>query len=220
MHIIKVTNFKHIIWDLNKNNENIIDTGSDYKRLSGFGMIHLKKRNKFMLFGGRYSFFTPNNDIRMFDLNTFKWNKLDNSKFTQNLSFFECIFTDDEKYLIILNGLGDYKLVNDIYILDFDTMIWKKSDIKTPLSNIGTRSILIDESLSSNGLNYGNNMELFINGLLTKYSIELHIPTDIISILKKMYSKEVIHLLEYTKNDSNHYCIDFEHVLWNQQEKK
>ena len=73
-------------------------------------------------------------------------------------------------------------------------------------------SILTDESLSTNGLNYKNNMQLFINGLLRKLSISLNIPLDIVSILKKMYTKEIIHLLAFSGRDK-HFCINLEDIL-------
>ena len=35
-------------------------------------------------------------------------------------------------------------------------------------------------------------MELFINGILRQFEIDLYIPNDIVSIIKLMYSKEAI----------------------------
>ena len=77
----------------------------------------------------------------------------------------------------------------------------------------------MDESLSTNGLNYKSKMDLFICGYLKKLSIYLSIPLDVISIIKKMYSKETIHLLKAQggcktkKNNTSHYCISLEDIL-------
>ena len=74
--------------------------------------------------------------------------------------------------------------------------------------------------MSTYGLCYKNNMDLFINGMIRQIKLNLYIPVDIISIFKQMYSKQTIHLLKgNTKdiNQSHHFVIDFDYVFVNSQ---
>lgn len=115
-----------------------------------------------------------------------------------------------------MNGTGrNYRdCSKNIYILDLDDMQWKQSRTESLFDDCKTTSILIDESSSSDGLNNANNMDLFIGGLVRRFKLKF-VPRDIISIIKKMYSKEIIHLLKYHDYRASltaHCMISFEQV--------
>ena len=211
---------QHVEWDTSTNNTKIIHNFIELKDLGLCGFIHLKNRNQLMLIGGTDGYGRIFDDIYVFDMNKYKWNKLEDIKLPETLYDCLCMVSSNEKYLIVINGRNGDRAVNKIYILDLDIMKWKQCTILTP-QNRRTKAILIDESLSINGLNNDNNMDLFINGLLRNLSIELYIPLDIISIFKIMYSKEIIHLLVWdTKNvkNSSHFSIDLDKVLQNSED--
>ena len=217
---------QHIIWDFNRKDLKIVHTFENYRHMSGIGVIHLKERNQFMLSGGAYQdencgyMYTESDDILLFDLNTFEWNELNNFKLPKKLSYHSCIVSNDQTYTIIINGRDENgRNSNNIYILDFELMKWTQSKIITPFHlgyGYSTPSILFDISLSSFGLNFGLNMNVFLNGYLRKYEIyNIYIPNDITNIIKKMYDKKIIHLLQCNEyvNISNHFCINFENIF-------
>ena len=93
---------------------------------------------------------------------------------------FMYVITQDEKYLIIINGTDEnFDELYDIHILNLYSMQWEKSNMKTDQVKDGN-IILMDESLSTNELNYNNRMDLFINGLLRKLEINLHVQYHVI----------------------------------------
>ena len=181
----------------------------DYHKLDESGFIHLKKRNKLLLIGGFNKIkYTASDDINIFDLDSFKWNLLNTIGMPRKLSDHQCILSNDEKYLIVMNGHnGNFRFNNNnIYILNLDIMKWKTSTIKTPFTGQFTQSMLFSSSMSM------NRMYLLIDGLLRKYSINnVNIPSDIISIINKMHLNTNIHLFNSTSH--NHYYIDVKLVL-------
>ena len=210
---------QHVSYDFNTKKKIVIHEFTDqYSNIMGFSFIYLKKKKKLIIIGG----YDLRKDMYIFDIKLNKWNKINDilPKYTLVTSF-SCMVTQDDKYIIIMNSLdtdGDYEPI--IYVINIDNKQCKFSKIKSPISyqkhNESTRSILIDESMSTNGLNYSNNMDLFINQYCKQLGMDYNIPYDIISTIKKMYTKEVIHLLEqdfFDVSNTNHWCINFDHIL-------
>ena len=209
-HIHLISSNKHIIWDCNNQKESKILTnfinGSDRE---SFSVIYLKKQNCIWLVGGIGSlrFF---DDIHQFDLNKFEWNKLTNIKLPKQLASFSCVMSTDDRYLVIMNGDDKYGQQNKkIYFLDFNNIDkkWKKSKMKIAINDYHIKAILFDQPLSLKKMN------VCLNGLLKRLSIVIFLPNDIVLLIKKMYSNEMIHLIHNAHMSKAQYTISFEKIL-------
>ena len=215
-YIHLISSKKHIIWSCIGSSMKNIDTFT--KCINGpdrelFSVVHLKKQNCIWLVGGmntRDGF----DDINQFDLNKFEWKKLTNITLPKKFTNVSCVMSTDDRYLIIMNGDQMYGENHDIYFLDFNDidmiMKWQKSKIKIAVNDFRIRPILFDQTLSA------KKMDLFLNGLLRRLSILLFIPYDMILLIKKMYSNEILHLVKYAQRKvehTDHYTISFEKLL-------
>ena len=175
--------------------------------------IHLKKQNKLMLSFGNIDDY---HDIILYDLIKSEWTGLSNGsniiKLPTKLSCHSCVISSDERYLIVMGGFENgFKESYFVYILDMKFMVWKNNNVACHISvqrpNISMPAILFDSSLSKNGIN------LFIHGYLKNFQIyNLYLPMDIINIIKKMHSNDLIFVFDSIINDDQ-YGIHLDNLL-------
>ena len=187
-------NDKHIIW---KTDENRFITGHEFPpctdRTEG-KLLFLKDINTLLFCRDNIWSYNMHENEPKWRCNKFKYWK------DKSSDVWGCVTTPNQSHLLCLNSEAD------LYIYNLNTMKWKKSKIKI---RIRGEIIIIDESKSTNGLNTGNKMNLLVWGMVRKYGLNLHIPSDLISILSNMHGKEIVHIL----NTHDHYSISFDYIL-------
>ena len=229
---------EHIIWDCLTHELNVVHTfKKENLQLIGWKLVYLENKKQLILFGEaskemyvcNINIFTNTNNINNNKCinNMFEWSKKE-IKMPKMLSHFQCIATENEKYLIILYGLDKNNWYSkDIFILNLDTMQVIKSNASVPTSIASKGYYWNPIAVSVDKGQDKNKMDLLISGLLKKWNININIsmnwyltgpmiPIDVVSIISKMYPKEYIHTLRSSKlrvKDTYHFEISLTDIL-------
>eukprot|EP01084_Bolivina_argentea_P099034 178010_1 len=152
LHIIGgIRNNKHITYNINHNhniNDNVLKEIKDFhfwvKGNQSPGFIFVSNKQLIVLLGGyrQYHYIKVSAEIWTYNLNTPNpyWQK-NVIRIPIPLMFFGCVLSADQKYIILLCGysriVGQQRRnpVNNIYVLDIDTMEFIQTyDIVAPVS--------------------------------------------------------------------------------------
>ena len=231
---------EHIIWDCLTHEVNVVHTfKKENLEMIGWKLVYLSNKKQLILFGEESkeiyvctiniftNYNTNTNTSNKCINNMFEWSKKE-IKMPKMLSHFQCIATENEKYLIILYGLDKNNWYSkDIFILNLDTMQVIKSNASVPTSIASKGYYWNPIAVSVDKGQDKNKMDLLISGLLKKWNININIsmnwyltgpmiPIDVVSIISKMYPKEYIHTLRSSKlrvKDTYHFEISLTDIL-------
>eukprot|EP01084_Bolivina_argentea_P161402 280970_1 len=205
LHVIGGTdNLYHLIWN---NKQHKFDTGhkfpfNTYNLQSGF--VHIKSKNILLLLGGydKHDAEYDLDSIYSYNIQQKKWILLP-QKLPIPLSYFGCVLSKDDKYLIIMGGTSDddFNQLNDIYVLNTNNMEFKKSKIDCP------------EKSNYHAINMDNkeNIELLIFGFVRSWW-NLYPPNELLMLISCFYATEYIHLMS---TYGNHWKIELNTIVNN-----
>ena len=132
---------KYLIWNSKLKVIKNVNGVPDGVNMNDFVLIGLRKRDCLLCIGG----VGENEDIWRYSLHECLWQRLEvKSPFYQRGRNFECVATNDERYIIMLSAHP-----NEIFVLDMDEMKIRKSHKKLPKTgfNIGRlRAFCMDYS--------------------------------------------------------------------------
>lgn len=103
--------------------------------IKGFGLISIESENKMLLMGGRDDsrFRGYLRSIYIFSNSENEWIKSNEHFMPHAMESFGCIITENEKNILIFGGKSkSLGLMDEIGILNLESMRWIKSDLKCP----------------------------------------------------------------------------------------
>ena len=207
IHVIGGTqSSKHFIWNINaKECKEVFDfeaiLGLNTKRLEGCCLIYVATKNVFLLFGGHIKSGDKLSSVYQYSFIDGQWTKWSDSV-TFDGEYAAAILTRDERYVIIVGGASS----NDIFILDLKTESIRKSEIECPEYGANLIAKTGDQQRDDH----------LIHGFV-KRTKEIQIPLEIVDLILKYYSREMIHWMKWSGNKKarHHHTISVERILQN-----
>eukprot|EP01083_Nonionella_stella_P014126 39744_1 len=186
---------KHFIFD--KTQQQFVVIHEFDKRITGFGLSYLSKKNELLLFGGYnwtcwkyHAFFESFSTINK----TYRSELLLYPEHLQKRMCFGWVLTHDETLLITCGGWVDPgKDVDDISVLNLQTMIWNTCTIKCPIKSSNFRLDIIHENTRTNLIAFGYIRELWQTNTFCGSAFP---PNDVIQSIQTWISDEMLHLID------------------------
>eukprot|EP01084_Bolivina_argentea_P148481 259566_1 len=189
---------KHLMWDItnkcfttNHIFQVYLSSLKPAHQFYGHALIFHKMKNRLLLFGGSCNSLSYSDTIYSYDISNNKWILLND---TMPMKLSHCGYVKiSDKYVIIIGGNAnitdnDYR---SIFICDLDTMKWKKSKMKSPISG------------SVNGVVVGmNKMKclLVTKGYLRQcwkiFDNIATFPDDLVQLIANWYDRQFLHVLK------------------------
>ena len=208
----------HKIWnDENKQFEQVHEFKEYPQGITSFGLIHDKKRENLLLFGGFESSINGGrlDDIHKYSLGTRIWTKLA-VKLPHKLNLFGSVITKDQQYIIILGGYANIDAridsndlgvrrdedFNHILILELRTMRFRESAIKLPFSGV-TKAIIMNKKEENELLIHG-----YVKQNMNKFNTTM--PFVLIKMMTIWHVTEFIHVINIQKK---HWKINIDKIF-------
>lgn len=186
----------HYIWDEQTKKVKHIHKFNEMKGdISGFGLVYDSHKQQMLLLGGFDSGRTEmkwrRDEIYRCDLSSSSetdwiWTKLD-IKLPHGMNNFGCVLTTDNRYVIIMAGLGMDKNYDDIHVLDLNVMNIFAVDLKFPFDRICI-AIIMEKKVENEFLVQG-----FVRNEMKEYGMD--IPMELINFMCKWYCIEYLHVI-------------------------
>lgn len=169
----------------------------------GQSAIRIKKGKNtdfILLFGGTDAYKSQSiNTIYKYDILNKKWIKLNDISLPNRVSFVSSVLTQNKKYVILFGGIYDeYDYTDLIYIYDIDKNKIFESRIKCPNKQHRYGAVILSDLSIKQA-------QLLICGYLKINFKIINFPIDIVSVIKLLYNKEYVHLIQ--NNKGSHWKI-------------
>ena len=207
-HIIGgYSNNKHLKWNEKDKKFDTIHTFNGAGYFTKFSIVYLETRSQLLFMGGSHGSGKSNMDnIYIYDTKEKKWT-FSEYKLPEGLYFFGCISCKGDKYVIIFGGRSsDRNKRNTIWIMDVDTMEFKKSKMVCPMEGL-FQAVLMGSREKKELLTFG-----YIRCLWkTEEFVEVkELPLELVDVIASYYCTEYVHLF-HEKGD--HWKIQLDKIL-------
>eukprot|EP01084_Bolivina_argentea_P166652 289297_1 len=195
MFVFCPTNTKHFIWNekqkifIKQSNETDLIVSNQSE------IVYLSSQQNILIVGGakrNNPMFETDDSIYSYYIENKQWNKL-NVKLPIPLRHFGCVITQNERYVIIFGGITNLsKKVDDIYMLNTNTMCFSKSKLKCVMKG-HCKAVIPDY--------YTLKDKICVFGYIRttwkakQFNDVQYLPHYLIELMKKFYINDCIHLI-------------------------
>ena len=181
------------------------------------GFVYLQSKGSVITIGGINRCTLNNNHVidAMYEyvISNHEWKKME-CKLPKPMALFASVVTKDEKYVITIGGKalrpnsGMFRLVahNKIMLFSVDDYKWYQSEIGLPRNDTNYRAAIICDTESDKKLIYG---------YLRNENTLIDLGQDIVELIFKWYSMEMLHVVSCSGGSKQHFCICVDDILDN-----